>query len=172
MTTILLDLSKQHPSKQHFSLDFDTYEVFFIYFRSLDLDELSLVLIFPILLSYLDIKCNLLLALNVPFHYTDAQARTIVSREPEGGTLPPSFPGVSPTRGAPSTRRTGVGVAQESPLGLIPADLAAPLHHLSNERNSSRVRWSFLNSPSMVEVVVLELIFWTPRITMHMCLKG
>ena len=44
--------------------------------------------------------------------------------------------------------------------------------YLRSDRNSSRVRWSDRNSPSMVEVVVLELIFCTPRITMHMCLKS
>lgn len=37
-------------------------------------------------------------------------------------------------------------------------------------RNSSRVLGSSRNTPSMVEVTVLLLIFCTPRITMHMCL--
>lgn len=39
-------------------------------------------------------------------------------------------------------------------------------------RNSSRVFGSSRKTPSMVDVTVLLLIFWTPRITMHMCLQN
>lgn len=39
---------------------------------------------------------------------------------------------------------------------------------LHSVRNSSRVLGSSRNTPSIVEVTVLLLIFWTPRMTMHM----
>lgn len=38
-------------------------------------------------------------------------------------------------------------------------------------RNSSLVFGSSRKTPSIVDVTVLLLIFWTPRITMHMCLE-
>lgn len=38
-------------------------------------------------------------------------------------------------------------------------------------KNSSLVFGSSRNTPSIVEVTVLLLIFWTPRITIHMCLR-
>lgn len=41
----------------------------------------------------------------------------------------------------------------------------------TNVRNSSRVLGSSRNPPSMAEVTVFALIFWTPRMTIHMCLN-
>ena len=40
-----------------------------------------------------------------------------------------------------------------------------------NAKYSSRVLESSRNTPNMVLVMVLLLIFCTPRITMHICLK-
>jgi len=37
-------------------------------------------------------------------------------------------------------------------------------------RNSSRVRGSSLKTPTIMLVIVRLWVFWTPRITMHMCL--
>lgn len=41
---------------------------------------------------------------------------------------------------------------------------------LTRLRNSSRVFGSSRKTPNIVDVTVLLLIFWTPRITIHMCL--
>lgn len=41
---------------------------------------------------------------------------------------------------------------------------------LTRLRNSSRVFGSSRKTPNMVDVTVLLFIFWTPRITIHMCL--
>ncbi len=41
----------------------------------------------------------------------------------------------------------------------------------TNVRNSSRVLESSRKPPNMAEVTVLALIFWTPRMTMHICLQ-
>lgn len=43
---------------------------------------------------------------------------------------------------------------------------------VTNFKNSSRVFWSSRNTPSIVDVTVLLLIFWTPRITMHIWLAS
>lgn len=43
---------------------------------------------------------------------------------------------------------------------------------LTRFKNSSRVFGSSRNTPSIVDVTVLLLIFCTPRITMHICLKN
>ena len=42
---------------------------------------------------------------------------------------------------------------------------------LMRQRNSSRVFGSSLNTPNIVDVVVVAWSFCTPRITMHMCLE-
>lgn len=56
---------------------------------------------------------------------------------------------------------------------MIPSS-ALHFHYLELIRfkNSSRVFWSSRNEPSIVDVMVLLLIFCTPLITMHMCLKS
>lgn len=41
--------------------------------------------------------------------------------------------------------------------------------HLDRLRNSLLVLGSSRKLPNMQEVMVLLLIFWTPRMTMHMC---
>lgn len=55
-----------------------------------------------------------------------------------------------------------------TPLLTIGLCQALPRTYLTRVRNSSRVLGSSLKTPSMVEVVVFELIFWTPLITIHM----
>ena len=46
------------------------------------------------------------------------------------------------------------------------------LYHLMKERNSSLVRGSSRNTPSIELVIVLFWILFTPRIVIHMCLEG